>query len=200
MIMDNVRVNLNSNEKLARSVVGIDTDAKHFTLNGKNAEDILQTEAVNKFNDAVDEYVERFNEHSTKLDEFAQQINDNVDKIEIMPILNYILVKPFSENPFQRIVKSDSGIIIDLGGQKPTYKNTDNGEIEEEENIIRVAVVQEIGQDVKYIRPGDTIMYTKMSEVPVPFYKQGLALVNENRVIVTINEGLTERFNNLKKQ
>lgn len=196
--MDNVRVNLNSNEKLARAVAGIDTEAKHFTLNGKSAEDILQTEAVNKFNDAVDEYVERFNKHSTQLDEFAKQINDNVDKIEIMPILNYILVKPFSENPFQRIVKTDSGLIIDLGGQKPTYKNTDNGEIEEEENIIKVAVVQEVGQEVKYIRPGDTIMYTRMSEVPVPFYKQGLALVNENRVIVTINEGLTERFNNLK--
>jgi hypothetical protein len=37
-------------------------------------------------------------------------------------------------------------------------------------------------------------MWTKTSEVPVPFFRQGLVLVNENRVIVTINEGLKERF------
>jgi hypothetical protein len=42
-------------------------------------------------------------------------------------------------------------------------------------------------------------MYTKLSAVPVPFYKQGLILVNETRVLVTINENLTKRFNELKK-
>jgi hypothetical protein len=41
-------------------------------------------------------------------------------------------------------------------------------------------------------------MYVKMSEVPVPFYKQGLVLVNETRALVTINEGLTERFKEIK--
>jgi hypothetical protein len=43
-------------------------------------------------------------------------------------------------------------------------------------------------------------MYTKPSAVPVPFYKQGLILVNETRVLVTINQGLTERFNKLKNK
>jgi hypothetical protein len=110
------------------------------------------------------------------------------------------LLKPFEENPFQRIVRdSKSGLILDLGGQHPEYKNTDNGQIEEEESFIKVGVVQEVGPECKYCIPGDTIMYTKNQEVPVPFYKQGLVLVNEMRIIVVINEGLTKRFNELKK-
>lgn len=190
---------LSENEKLALRMAGEST-SRIMTMDGKTADDVIEERNVRKFNDQVDKYVEKFEKHSTNLEEFANTINDNVENIEIMPIGSYLLVKPFSENPFQRIVKdSKSGLILDLGGQKPEYKNTDNGEIEEEESFIIVAVVQEVGPECKYIKPGDTIMYTKPSAVPVPFYKQGLALVNEMRALVVINEGLTKRFNELKK-
>lgn len=190
---------LSENEKLALRMAGEST-SRIMTMDGKTADDVIEERNVRKFNDQVDKYVEKFEKHSTNLEEFANTINNNVENIEIMPIGSYLLVKPFSENPFQRIVKdSKSGLILDLGGQKPEYKNTDNGEIEEEESFIIVAVVQEVGPECKYIKPGDTIMYTKPSAVPVPFYKQGLALVNEMRVLVVINEGLTKRFNELKK-
>lgn len=188
------RINLNSNEKVAREVTGIESDAKHFVLNDKRADDILVNEAAQKFNTKVDEYVNDFNEHASKLQEFANYINDNVEHIEIMPIYNYALIKPFSENPFQRIVKSDSGIILDLGGQKPKFKNQDNGEVEEEEQFIHVGTVLEAGKECKYVKQGDTVMWTRVSEVPVPFYKQGLVLVNETRIMVVINENLKERF------
>ena len=190
---------LSENEKLALRMAGEST-SRIMTMDGKTADDVIEERNVRKFNDQVDEYVEKFEKHSTNLEEFANTINDNVENIEIMPIGSYLLVKPFSENPFQRIVRdSKSGLILDLGGQKPEYKNTDNGKIEEEESFIIVAVVQEVGPECKYIKPGDTIMYTKPSAVPVPFYKQGLALVNEMRALVVINEGLTKRFNELKK-
>lgn len=190
---------LSENEKLALRMAGEST-SRIMTMDGKTADDVIEERNVRKFNDQVDEYVEKFEKHSTNLEEFANTINNNVENIEIMPIGSYLLVKPFSENPFQRIVKdSKSGLILDLGGQKPEYKNTDNGQIEEEESFIIVAVVQEVGPECKYIKPGDTIMYTKPSAVPVPFYKQGLALVNEMRALVVINEGLTKRFNELKK-
>lgn len=190
---------LSENEKLALRMAGEST-SRIMTMDGKTADDVIEERNVRKFNDQVDKYVEKFEKHSTNLEEFANTINNNVENIEIMPIGSYLLVKPFSENPFQRIVKdSKSGLILDLGGQKPEYKNTDNGEIEEEESFIIVAVVQEVGPECKYIKPGDTIMYTKPSAVPVPFYKQGLALVNEMRALVVINEGLTKRFNELKK-
>lgn len=190
---------LSENEKLALRMAGEST-SRIMTMDGKTADDVIEERNVRKFNDQVDKYVEKFEKHSTNLEEFANTINDNVENIEIMPIGSYLLVKPFSENPFQRIVRdSKSGLILDLGGQRPEYKNTDNGQIEEEESFILVAVVQEVGPECKYIKPGDTIMYTKPSAVPVPFYKQGLVLVNEMRVLVVINEGLTKRFNELKK-
>ena len=188
---------LSENEKLAINVAGEST-TRIVTLDGKTADDIIEERNIKNFNKQVDDYVEKLNEHSKKLEDYSKELSNNIENIEIMPIGNYVLTKEFSENPFQRIVRDKSGIIVDLGGLAPQYKNTDNGQIEEEENIIRVGVIQEVGPECKWCREGDTIMYTKMSAVPVPFYKQGLVLVNETRVLVTINEGLKERFNKNK--
>ena len=189
---------LSNNENIALKMGG-ETTSRIMTLDGKTAEDVIEERNISKFNDQVDQYVENFEKHSTNLKEFADKINENVQNIEIMPIGNYILVKPFPENPFQRIVKdSKSGLIIDLGGLAPEYKNTDNGNIEEEEQFIKVGVVQEVGYRCEAIQPGDTVFFTKPSAVPVPFYKQGLELINETRVLAVVNEGLTERFKNIK--
>ena len=185
---------LTEKEKVALKIAGEST-SRIMDMAGNTPDDVIAERNTKKFNEQVDRYVEKFEEHSTNLDDFAKKVNDNVEKIEIMPIGNYVLCKEFSENPFQRIVRdSKSGLIIDLGGQKPEYKNTDNGQIEEEEQFIKVGVVQEVGPECKFLEPGDTIMWTKPSAVPVPFYKQGLVLVNETRALVTINEGLKERF------
>lgn len=189
---------LNEKEKLAMQLAGEST-TRVMALDGSTAEDVIKTRNRNNFNNQVDQYVEKFEKHSTNLKEFAEKINANVDNIEIMPLGNYVLVKQFEDNPFQRIVRdSHSGLILDLGGAKPEYKNTDNGQIEEEEQFIKVGVVQEVGPDCKFVQPNDTVMYTKVSAIPVPFYKQGLIQVNEMRLLVTINSGLTERFAKLK--
>lgn len=193
--MSNERIMLSANERLARQASGLESDAKHFVLNGEAADQTMRRDAAEKFNTQVDEYVENFNKHAETLGDFCKNVTENVNNLEIMPIGSNILVKPFSENPFQRIVVSkNSGLITDLGGAKPIFKNPDNGNFEEEENLIHVGTVIEVGKECKYIQSGDTIMWTKPSEVPVPFFRQGLVLVNENRVIVTINEGLKERF------
>ena len=190
---------LTENEKIAWRMSG-DSTSRVMTLDGKTAEDVIKERNVKNFNEQVDNYVDKLNKHSENLENYSKRIAEDIDNIEIMPIGNYILVKEFEENPFQRIVKdSTSGLILDLGGQKPQYKNTDNGQIEEEESFIKVGVIQEVGPDCKWCRPNDTVMYTKPSAVPVPFYKQGLILVNETRVLVTINQGLTERFNKIKE-
>ena len=143
-------------------------------------------------------YVEKLNEHAANLEEYTKQVAENVEKIEIMPLGSNLIVKLFEENPFQRIVKQGS-LIVDLGGQKPQYKNTDNGQIEEEENFVKVGVVQEVGPECKYIKPGDTVFTSKPSLVPIPFYKQNLHYLNEMRVLAVVNEGLTKRFEEIKK-
>lgn len=185
-------------EKLAFDLAGEST-TRIMALDGTTAEDVINKRNTEKFNDMVDAYTERFEKHSTNIKEFADKINENVNNIEIMPLGTYVLVKQFEENPFQRIVRDQkSGLIIDTGGLAPQYKNTDSGEIEEEESFILVGVVQEVGPECKYVKPGDAVFYSKPSAVPVPFYKQKLIQVNETRILAVVNENLTERFNNIK--
>lgn len=185
---------LSENEKLATVVAGEST-TRVVALDGTTADDIIEKRNIHRFNEQVDSFAEKFEKHATNLKEYAEKINENVENIEIMPIGNYVLCKQFEENPFQRIVRdSKSGLILDMGGMRPEYKNTDNGRIEEEEQFIKVGVIQEVGPECKWCVPGDTIFYTKPSAVPVPFYKQNLLLVNETRVLAVVNENLTKRF------
>ena len=191
---------LSENEKIAMRMAGEST-SRIMTLDGRSAEDIIAERNTKKANEEIDNFAEKFEKHSTNLKEFADKVNANVENIEIMPIGNYVLVKQFDENPFQRIVRdSKSGLIIDTGGFAPEYKNTDNGEIEEEESFILVGVVQEVGPECRYVQPGDAVFYSKPSAVPVPFYKQQLIQVNETRILAVVNENLTERFNEIKNK
>jgi hypothetical protein len=81
---------------------------------------------------------------------------------------------------------------------KPTYKSRETGEWEEEEQFIHVGTVIDNGPACKWVREGDIVMWRKVSETPVPFYKQGLVLVNEQSIMVDVNQGLTARFNDIK--
>ena len=189
---------LSENEKIAMQVAGEST-SRVMTLDGTTADDVIEQRNVKNFNEEVDKFTEKIDKQFTNVEEFAKKVNENMANIEIMPIGNYVLVKQFEDNPFQRIVRdSKSGLILDMGGMAPQYKNTDNGQIEEEEQFIKVGVIQEVGPEVKWCQADDTIFFTKNSAVPVPFYKQNLQLVCENRVLAVVNEGLTERFSKCK--
>ena len=189
------KIYLNSNEKLARAVTGLETEAKHFVVNGESADKTFMREAQTKFNQQVDEYVEKFDKHSKQLEECVKNFKDNLPNMEIKAIGNNLLIKPFEQNPFQRIQKTESGVIFDLGGQAPIYKSNETGEYEEEELFVKTGSVVDCGPDCKWVKDGDIIFFTKTSEVPVPFFKQGLVMINENRVMAVVNEGLTKRFN-----
>lgn len=187
-------------EKLAMDLAGEST-SRIVALDGTTAEDVINKRNTERFNNMVDQYAEEFDKHSANIEEFAKRVNDNVQNIEIMPLQTYVLVKEFEENPFQRIVRdSKSGLIIDTGGLAPQYKNTDNGQIEEEEQFIKVGVVQEVGPECKYLKEGDAVFYPKNASIPVPFYKQKLIQINETRVLAVVNEGLTDRFNAIKNK
>jgi hypothetical protein len=184
------RKTINVNEELAQDITGLESNAVHF----KVGDDSLQSENVEMFNNAVDDYVEKFNKHAEALDEYAKSIAENCNNIEIMPIGNYVLIKPFTTNPFQKIQVTESGLITDLGGRALSVKSNETGEYEEEEQFIMTGNVIEVGPDCKYIKEGDAVMWAKHSQVPVPFFRQGLVVVNETRIIVTINEGLSKRY------
>ena len=195
----NVRLNLTENEKIAQSIVGLESDGIRVNMsNNQSIDEMIEREKAAKFNDQVDEYIEKFDKHANLLKEYAESFNENMNTIEIKPMFSRILVKPFEQNPFQKIKRSDSGLIIDMGGMTPQYKSTDTGEWEEEKQFIITGTVVDCGPDVKYLSQGDVVFYRVDTSVPVPFFRQGLVSLAENQIIAVVNEGLTDRFNERK--
>lgn len=194
-----VNLNLTENEKIARNIVGLESDALHFRMGDEQTlEQMVAKQKTETFNTQVNEYVEKFDKHSELLKQYTESIKDNMNSIEIKPMFSRVLVKPFEHNPFQQIKVTNTGLITDLGGMTPTYKSTDTGEWEEERQFIVTGTVIDVGPECKYLAEGDVIFYRVDTAVPVPFFKQGLVSLSENQVISVVNEGLTERFNKVK--
>ena len=185
-------MSMNKNEKLAQELIGMEGDGKAFTVNGKNANDILMEEQAEKFNESVSKINDKFEKHNQALMEYAKAISHDINGLEIMPGTSYLLIKPFDTNPFQE-VKMEGGIITDLGGMTPQYKSNETGEIEEEKQFIRVGTVIETGYECKFVKPGDVVFWGIGSETMVPFFRQGFVTVAENRVMAIVNENLTKR-------
>lgn len=199
--MENFGRELNSNEKLALATTGIEGTGQHFVMNGESADQILTREKQLKFNTAVDDYVDKFEKHNKALEDYAKNLSEDMHGLEIMPMFSYALIKPFETNPFQQIkISKNSGIITDLGGLTPIYKSNETGEIEEEEQYIKVGTVIEVGHKCEFLKEGDIVFYTIASECMVPFFKQGFVVVNENRIIAVVNEKLTKRRDELRNK
>ena len=134
--METLRTELNSNEKLALSLTGMEGTGEHFILNGEAADQTLLREKQEKFNTSVDELEDKFSKHNQALEDYAKSLSNDMNGVEIMPMYGYALIKPFEQNPFQKIKTTKSGLITDLGGFTPTYKSNETGEIEEEQQFI----------------------------------------------------------------
>lgn len=191
-----MRNELSAQEKLAREVSKVDSDAIFMNVDDRTLDEHIDARKREKWNEGVQKIEDKFANHEKKLQEAADEYAKNLGSVQIMPVANYVIVRPFKENPFQKVkVDPRSGLIIDLGGMVPEYKSNESGEYEEAEQVIKVGVVIEAGPECKWLRSGDTIMWAKMSEVVVPFYNFGFRLVNETRAICVINDDLNERFN-----
>ena len=183
---------MNKNEKLAQELMGMESTGKTFTVNGKDADEMLLEEQATKFNEGVSKINDKFEKHNQALMDYAKAISHDINGLEIMPGTSYLLIKPFDTNPFQE-VKVEGGIITDLGGMTPQYKSNETGEIEQEEQFIKVGTVIETGYECKFVKPGDVVFYTIASATMVPFFRQGFVTVAENRVMAIVNENLTKR-------
>lgn len=199
--IDGRDMNLESTEKgkIANNILGLETEAKTFAVDKDSIAEMTRREAINKFNEQVDEYTKRFDKYNEAIEKESERLRDDFEKLEIKPFGQYVLIKPFSQNPFQRI-KKEGNIITDLGGLVPIYKSNETGQIEEEDPYIHVGTVVEIGPDVRYIEVGDAVMWTAPTELPIPFYKQGLVTVYEPNIKAIINIGLQERFDKIKNK
>jgi len=190
----NMRNELSEKEKIARAIGGIDTDVTYFNVNDKSLDEQIENNKRVKWNEGVQEIEDKVSKYENTIQKAADEYAKDLNGVQIMPTGNYILVKPFTENPFQKVKVNESGIIVDLGGLRPEYKSNESGEYEEAEQMIKVGVIIEVGPECKWLKSGDTVMWYVASEMNVPFYNFGFKVVNETRTICVINDDLNERF------
>lgn len=196
--MKNVRINSTENEKIVREMLGTDSDYTSVNMSEKSIDNVLQKEKAIKFNSEVEKYNEQLEKNNKDCEEARDKIEYDINKAEIKPMFNRVLIQPFKVNPFQKM-EVKNGLILDTGGYTPhTQLNPQSGKYEEQDQFIITGCVLEIGPEVKYLKEGDVVYYRKDTAVPVPFFKQGFVSLGESQIIAVVNEGLQNRFDNIK--
>lgn len=196
VIMDNVRLKMTENEKLAN--IATELEGKTFSMNERDINKMIETERKNKFNDELEKYMDEMKEYDKAMKQLQDNVGKDPTKLEIKPLHEQLIIKPFEHNPFQKI-EIQNGIITDTGGFKINADiNPITGKVEEQEQVILTGCVIEIGPEVKYVQPGDIVYYHRRNRIPIPFFKQGFYNLEERYVLAVVNEGLSERFNNIK--
>ena len=196
--MKDVRLYSTEKEKLAQTLLGADSDFTTVNMNENSIDALVQKEKSRKFNSEVEKYNEQLEKNNLDFKESQEKVQYDIEKAEIKPMFSRVLVQPFKVNPFQKM-KVQNGFIIDTGGYTPhTQFNQQSGKYEEQDQFIVTGCVIEVGPEVKYLKEGDVIYYRKDTAVPVPFFKQGFVSLGESQIIAVVNEGLQDRFDNIK--
>ena len=196
--MKDVRLYSTENEKIAKELLGTDSNFTSVNMKENSLDSLIKKEKASKFNSEVEKYNEKLEQNNKDFKESQDKVEYDISKAEIKPMFSRILVQPFKVNPFQKI-KVENGLIIDTGGYTPhTQLNEQTGRYEEQKQFIVTGCVIEVGPEVKYLKEGDVIFYRVDTAVPVPFFKQGFVSLAESQIIAVVNEGLQDRFNNIK--
>ena len=196
--MKDVRLYSTENEKIAKELLGTDSNFTSVNMKENSLDSLIKKEKARKFNSEVEKYNEKLEQNNKDFEESQNKVEYDISKAEIKPMFSRILVQPFKVNPFQKM-KVENGLIIDTGGYTPhTQLNEQTGRYEEQKQFIVTGCVIEVGPEVKYLKEGDVIFYRVDTAVPVPFFKQGFVSLAESQIIAVVNEGLQDRFNNIK--
>ena len=196
--MKDVRLYSTENEKIAKELLGTDSNFTSVNMKENSLDSLIKKEKARKFNSEVEKYNEKLEQNNKDFEESRDKVEYDISKAEIKPMFSRILVQPFKVNPFQKM-KIENGLIIDTGGYTPhTQLNEQTGRYEEQKQFIVTGCVIEVGPEVKYLKEGDVIFYRIDTAVPVPFFKQGFVSLAESQIIAVVNEGLQDRFNNIK--
>lgn len=183
---------MSEQEKFAAKHV-VSENGSMFTV--KEAD--LDKEKIAKFNDEVERYQEMLEENNRKTEEVQKDTGFDFTKLDIRPLYTRLLIKPYDQNPFQKL-EMKNGIITDTGGYTPHYEiNPQTGKYEIQQAFILTGCVVEVGPKTKYVKPGDVVFYRRDTAVPVPYFKLGMVSIDENQVISVVATDLEERFKGL---
>ena len=196
--MNDVRLYSTENEKIAREALGTDSNFTLVNMKENSLDSLIKKEKTRKFNSEVEKYNEKLEQNNKDFKESQDKVEYDISKAEIKPMFSRILVQPFKVNPFQKM-KVENGLIVYTGGYTPHIQlNEQTGKYEEQNQFIVTGCVIEVGPDVKYLKEGDVVFYRVDTAVPVPFFKQGFVSLAESQIIAVVNEGLQDRFDNIK--
>ena len=160
----------------------------------KSLDDATRERAIEVFNEEFDKKKNVVQEQIERELEEAQRMTEKMDSMEIVPLGTYVLVRPYANNPFEKLVEEGGILIAKPNGE---FDNPDTGEKDTEYNLSVQADVIEVGPACKYVKEGDIVYYRRACGVPIPFFRQGFEVVAEQQIHVVINEGIKERFNKL---
>lgn len=196
--MKDVRLYSTEKEQIARELLGTDSNFTSVNMKENSLDSLIKKEKARKFNSEVEQYNEKLEQNHKDFKDSQDKIEYDINKAEIKPMFARVLVQPFKVNPFQKM-KVENGLIVDTGGYTPhTQLNEQTGRYEEQKQFIVTGCVIEVGPEVKYLKEGDVIFYRVDTAVPVPFFKQGFVSLAESQIIAVVNEGLQDRFDNIK--
>ena len=110
---------------------------------------------------------------STFRDQISMAIRDNkciseVTGLDVEPVGPYVIISPYTGNPYDSEEIRDSGIVVDKG--VADYFNPNSGIKEQMQQEICVGKIIAVGRDCKQVRKWSDAVYIKASTVPFPFY------------------------------
>lgn len=119
-----------------------------------------------------------------------KEIDEKVERLEMLPIGNKVIILPYPENPYRKII-TNTGIITEYNGD---FLNPDSGERDTLKDGVMCGKIIEVGPDCQWTVPGDDVYFIKGTTVGIPFYSQGYVTLSEIQLLCVLNEGLKERF------
>ena len=123
------------------------------------------------------------------------EIEAKLETLELVPTFNKVILLPYPRNPYRKIMHN--GLIVEYTGD---FLNPDSGEKDTLKELVACAKVVEVGPDVLYLCSGDDVFYDPRTCYPVPFFKSGYLVTNEQQILCVLNENLKRRFINIKSK
>lgn len=115
----------------------------------------------------------------------TENINEN--EVDIIPCNTGVLIKFYEDNPYRKIERTESGLILGIESTKK-YKSSETGEMEQNDEYVACAKVIAVGPKCENVKVGEDVFLIKHIAIPVPFRKQGYYIISEQNTLCRIKK------------
>ena len=111
--------------------------------------------------------------------------NVSTEDFDVLPCNTGVLLQPYNDNPYKKIEKTKSGLIIGIESTQK-YKSNDTGEIEENDEFVACAKVIAVGPACKNCKVREDVFFIKHIAIPVPYRKMNYWTISEQNILCRI--------------